>query len=561
MESDGISASGGESSFSASSDAADFTTWDDLLRQQNSIYKQSAKKNITLEAQVKKLQDELEVWKMGYNNKARENEELEAKVAQLESALMGGGKGSSPRGRRDELETKVINLERNLTAIHEENPLVICLIDGDGAVFSESFLTRGKEGGRAAAAALNDAIRAHIELHNTGVSNSNSRNAKDRKGFTNPAQGRITSPQIICTIYFNRAGLCKTLLAYNLCTAQNFLDFFIGFNQASPLFTLVDVGDGKEAADAKLRESLKLHTRLPQTRKVFFGGTHDNGYMPTLMSLGTEGHAHKLVILKGYAKMANEVETFLDDTDTEVISIPGLFLQKKLPPLYQQHKKTPSFSFNGAGTYAAGTSEAGSGGRVTPEGRVSPMKLASPSKSPQKPRRQKANGNGGNSGVATPLFERRPSSTVVPETREQILQSPTRQLDPSKRVTEQIPIPCNSFYLTPNKCKFDSSVCKFAYDYEFSESQLEEFRREVAATPCAILLKRGFCSSGPAKCLYSHQCPSGAECSKLQTNSCKFIHPVNATSTPSPVDDRDDDDAPTSPFFLLLSTYNSLFRG
>lgn len=77
-------------------------------------------------------------------------------------------------------------------------------------------------------------------------------------------------------------------------------------------------------------ESLKLYARLPQTRKVFFGGAHDNGYRPTLDSLRTERHVDKLVILQGSVKMAHEVEVFVDDTAIEVTVVPGLFLQKKL---------------------------------------------------------------------------------------------------------------------------------------------------------------------------------------------------------------------------------------
>ncbi|KAG8880128.1 hypothetical protein FRB97_001059 [Tulasnella sp. 331] len=453
MESDDVSTSGGETSFSNGSDGADFTAWDDLLQKQNSMYKNGMRRMAELEARFNKLQDEVEVWRMGYNTKAREKEELEAKVAILEEALGLGAKKHqypTPQGDTSELETKVANLERDLTAIHEENQLVICLIDGDGAVFSESFLTRGKEGGRDAAASLIAGIKANIDSHNSSLSRTD-------RNISDPSQGRIISPQIICTVFFNRMGLCKTLLANNFCTAQNFLDFFIGFNQASPLVTLVDVGDGKEAADAKLRgeswHSLALHTRLPQTRKVFFGGAHDNGYVPILRSLDTEGHAHKLVILRGHTKMAHEFETYLDDTSTDVIAIPGLFLEKKIPPTYQ-HRKSPSFA--GAGSFP---SNVNAGGRVTPEDRGSPARQAPSSKSPQKPRKQKAASNGpaGTSPIPTPALEHPSSSMSAPGA--QTPQETARQVDLNK------------------------STCKFAHNYDFSAVQVEQFRRELAAKP------------------------------------------------------------------------------
>ena len=38
-----------------------------------------------------------------------------------------------------------------------------------------------------------------------------------------------------------------------VCSSEQFDEFVQGFNQASPLFSFVDVGSGKEAADAKYR--------------------------------------------------------------------------------------------------------------------------------------------------------------------------------------------------------------------------------------------------------------------------------------------------------------------
>lgn len=96
--------------------------------------------------------------------------------------------------------------------------------------------------------------------------------------------------QLWLTIYCNKSGLVETLTHNNVCTAEQFDAFCAGFNQASPLFSIVDVGNGKEAADAKIKgvnaydlpitsqthtctlECLRVFTRFPQTSKVFFGG-------------------------------------------------------------------------------------------------------------------------------------------------------------------------------------------------------------------------------------------------------------------------------------------------
>jgi hypothetical protein len=102
--------------------------------------------------------------------------------------------------------------------------------------------------------------------------------------------------QVWLTVYCNKAGLLNALTRHEMCTAEQFEDFILGFNQASPLFSIVDVGNIKEAADAKIKGGLKHHeltrisslsilhqseclrvfTRFPQTSRVFFGG--QNGY-------------------------------------------------------------------------------------------------------------------------------------------------------------------------------------------------------------------------------------------------------------------------------------------
>lgn len=77
-------------------------------------------------------------------------------------------------------------------------------------------------------------------------------------------------------------------------------------------------------------ESLQLYARMPQTRMLFFGGAHDNGYVPTLRSLHTERHLQKLTILKGSVDVAYEIGLFIDETGTPLVSFDGLFLQTTL---------------------------------------------------------------------------------------------------------------------------------------------------------------------------------------------------------------------------------------
>lgn len=59
--------------------------------------------------------------------------------------------------------------------------------------------------------------------------------------------------QVWLTVYCNKAGLMDTVVNHGICSATDFEMFVLGFNSASPLFSIVDVGSGKEAADAKIK--------------------------------------------------------------------------------------------------------------------------------------------------------------------------------------------------------------------------------------------------------------------------------------------------------------------
>jgi hypothetical protein len=48
-------------------------------------------------------------------------------------------------------------------------------------------------------------------------------------------------------------------------------------------------------------DCLRMFARLSQTKLVFFGGSHDNGYSHAVLALETEGLTNKIVILKGSA--------------------------------------------------------------------------------------------------------------------------------------------------------------------------------------------------------------------------------------------------------------------
>lgn len=104
---------------------------------------------------------------------------------------------------------------------------VICLIDGDGTIFQPDIIALGNKGGRQAACKLSDVI--HENLSSLGQF------------------------QLCVYVFCNLGGLAVTLWRYHRLEPKQVRDFVCGFNEASERFIMVDVGNCKEAADAKLK--------------------------------------------------------------------------------------------------------------------------------------------------------------------------------------------------------------------------------------------------------------------------------------------------------------------
>lgn len=106
------------------------------------------------------------------------------------------------------------------------------LVDGDGYIFAPRFIKEGKGGGQLAASILNQELIAQ--------------------------PGRRMQNYAI--VYLNRLGLAHALHSNDLIPNKFDLDdFIVGFNQASPLISIMDVGNGKEAADAKLKGIVSVY--------------------------------------------------------------------------------------------------------------------------------------------------------------------------------------------------------------------------------------------------------------------------------------------------------------
>jgi hypothetical protein len=89
---------------------------------------------------------------------------------------------------------------------------------------------------------------------------------------------------IIVQVVLNQSGLSKALYERGIVKSVNgeLPAFARAFGRTQGLFSFVDVGTGKERADHKVREMMRVMLRVSQCRHVFFGPCLDNGYLPFL---------------------------------------------------------------------------------------------------------------------------------------------------------------------------------------------------------------------------------------------------------------------------------------
>jgi len=96
-------------------------------------------------------------------------------------------------------------------------------------------------------------------------------------------ESNVSDWSIVVHIILNLQGLGTKLQACQIISNPNELTSFgRAFGQAQPLFSFIDVGGGKERADHKVRETLRLFLPNAQCKHVFFGPCNDNGYLPVL---------------------------------------------------------------------------------------------------------------------------------------------------------------------------------------------------------------------------------------------------------------------------------------
>ncbi|KAG9317601.1 hypothetical protein JVU11DRAFT_1810 [Chiua virens] len=404
---------------------------------------------------------------------------------------------------QDEIKSKTEEatvLLAELHALKGHEKRVICLLDGDGTIFSPEFIALGQEGGLEAARLLTEKVRYYLA----------------------PDLGHEKF-HFWVYLFYNKRGLLETFARVGLSAAkQRFEDFILGFNQAAERFLMVDVGGSKEAADAKIKVHLEDNIRLPQTYKIIFGGSHDNGYVNILRSVITEGFRDKLILLPGYSDVALDIKAL----GLPELRIPNLFISSKLvPPSYISIASGPPPGLPSIPSRQPASS-AQTANSPLPSG------LVSADTTNTIPRRnsiqtyksalQTGHNNpipyeGSDSSLSTDATDAHPAQ-VVQFTRR--LSSPGRQrrINPNLSLSKQNPAPCTLFYLA--QCRHGSD-CKYGHDYILEIEHYEELSENAKKTPCKVTNEGGICTFGD-DCVYGHVCPQGTTCYFLKLGKCKF---------------------------------------
>ncbi|KAH7887873.1 hypothetical protein F5I97DRAFT_1863705 [Phlebopus sp. FC_14] len=392
---------------------------------------------------------------------------------------------------QDQLKEKneeTIKLIAELQALKGLEKRVVCLLDGDGSIFSADLMNRGQEGGLEAARMLTEKIHQHLSFEH---------------GYE--------QYQLWVYLFYNKRGLLETLNRVGLATVKQFEEFTMGFNQAAERFAMVDVGGSKEAADAKIKVHLQDNIRLPQTYKIIFGGSHDNGYVNVLRSVITAGFREKLILMPGYTDVAMDIRLLM----LPELRIPDLFMATKLvapsymsiasgspPGLPATPKRAPAIAQVSSPNLGHGDGP----GSIARRDSIPTYKSVLQTTASYEPSDSSASTDAGD---ARPVqFTRRVSSP-----------GKQRHVNPKLALSKQNPAPCTLFYLT-DSCRHGSD-CKYAHDYLLEAEHYQELRENAKKTPCKVTNDGGLCTFGD-NCVYGHVCPNGSTCYFLKLGKCKF---------------------------------------
>ncbi|KAI1453811.1 hypothetical protein F4805DRAFT_442239 [Annulohypoxylon moriforme] len=372
-----------------------------------------------------------------------------------------------------ETQRRLGDMEVRLGHVPDRNPYIAVLIDGDGLLFKEHLVKQGLEGGRKAANELNTAI---VEK------------------FCYSGDTPIT---VVAKVVANVPGLARALKR-NTCIPNEatLYEFISGFSQIRSDFDFVDVGYGKERADAKIIDCARFHLRNFNCKQVVMGISHNSGYGPFLDGLiHNDNTKQRITILEGTPTVQA-----IANIGVGIMNCYTLFRNEKLPS--KSPGVRPANPVSNSASYAA---VAQTKGAAPPPEITLPIplkKTAAPTRTTRPPTPE---WNPGPRGFDTPIIV---NSAVF---------------DKLKKRTGEDKL-CNNHFLRGPCSKGDE--CRFEHNYNPTKEEMKVI---------ALFARLNPCTSGQdcdvENCIYGHHCPSvvNGVCTHPR---CKFSveeHPPGTT--------------------------------
>ncbi|KAF2490101.1 hypothetical protein BU16DRAFT_170516 [Lophium mytilinum] len=321
--------------------------------------------------------------------------------------------------------------------------------------------------------------------------------------------------KIVTRVYANFKGLAdicyKVGIIDDRCKIE---EFARGFTRGRHLFDFVDVGPGKDRADEKIIETLKLYVGNIHCRQIFFGCSHDNGYARVL-----EEDAHdeffntRVTLLEGvpFEKELQELpfrtqkfEGLFRDTKILNPDRPTYGLPPSFPPAFNPQMgrqamiagnvnntpgSSPYLSRNPSISTVASNDLSGFPALVPQPTTVTwANRAAAPPPPPKSPPPKFAPA----SSTPTTVPRNRAGQRVDP-------QSANYNKEEVNRV-KNLKM-CNVHFLR-NECPFGAQ-CTHVHSYKPTRNELETLKLVARMAPC---INGSSCDD--IKCIYGHRCPA-----------------------------------------------------
>ncbi|KAI4737518.1 hypothetical protein E4T50_11985 [Aureobasidium sp. EXF-12298] len=405
------------------------------------------------------------------------------------------------------------NFERTLqttTMGLEANGFVLALIDGDGAIFHDYLYKAGSDGGADAAQELHNKIRDHVaECYPD----------RNTSGY-----------DIMVQIFYNMEGLSHKLKSLGIFKNPNEMaPFARAFSLNKSLFSFIDVGSGKERADHKVRETLRLFLPNMQCKHVIFGGCHDNGYLPTLDPYKRDQNmAPRISLLETLP-----IQPGFKQLGFKVVQFPTVFRSEPLPersiipsfvPSAVQSNATPQPN---SALSSRSNSLATSGVPINPS--PTPAQAAAstlPKSTTPNPSDSSSWANVGKGAPKTINIAAKKTPArkyIVLNANDERIDPPLPRADPAAttRLLERVRHKkvCNNYHLN-GKCDA-GKYCDYDHGERLSPGEQLVLKQRARQRCCP---ERGYCRD--FDCTNGHVCPYGKDC---YNDNCWFqdVHDVD----------------------------------